>query len=229
MLRELLVSHFRQAAVDFSIVEVSSVVSPARRKIPSDSVLLFLSASQSGKEWLEEIRVARKEHPSNPVAVISNFTDQLGVSQLLELGVKGFLSTTMALDTLVHSLRVLVTGGEVIPRALWAERGKQDRAVPEYNVSKPLLKKALSAKELKVLYLVQQGKPNKVIAAELNIEESVVKNVVRSLMRKTDTRNRVELALDGVGWMALFQDSNSRPAGRYASDGRRNLLSEGAT
>jgi DNA-binding NarL/FixJ family response regulator len=46
-----------------------------------------------------------------------------------------------------------------------------------------------------VIRALQQGKPNKVIAYELNMCESTVKVHVRNLMKKLKAKNRTDLAI----------------------------------
>jgi DNA-binding NarL/FixJ family response regulator len=46
-----------------------------------------------------------------------------------------------------------------------------------------------------VIRALQQGKPNKVIAYELNMCESTVKVHVRNLMKKMKAKNRTDLAI----------------------------------
>jgi hypothetical protein len=46
-----------------------------------------------------------------------------------------------------------------------------------------------------VIRALQQGKPNKVIAYELNMCESTVKVHVRNLMKKLKAKNRTDLAM----------------------------------
>ncbi|MBV8797547.1 MAG: response regulator transcription factor, partial [Hyphomicrobiales bacterium] len=53
----------------------------------------------------------------------------------------------------------------------------------------------VTAREAAVIRAIQQGKPNKVIAYELNMCESTVKVHVRNLMKKMKAKNRTDLAM----------------------------------
>jgi DNA-binding NarL/FixJ family response regulator len=53
----------------------------------------------------------------------------------------------------------------------------------------------VTAREAAVIRALQQGKPNKVIAYELNMCESTVKVHVRNLMKKMKAKNRTDLAM----------------------------------
>ena len=53
----------------------------------------------------------------------------------------------------------------------------------------------LTASERSVLALLREGKPNKLIALQLNIQESTVKVHVRSILRKLGASNRTHAAV----------------------------------
>jgi DNA-binding NarL/FixJ family response regulator len=53
-----------------------------------------------------------------------------------------------------------------------------------------------------VIEALRQGKPNKIIAYELEMRESTVKVHVRNIMKKLKARNRTEVAYIGNGIMA---------------------------
>jgi DNA-binding NarL/FixJ family response regulator len=60
----------------------------------------------------------------------------------------------------------------------------------------------VTVRERKVIQAIRQGKPNKVIAYELNMCESTVKVHVRNIMKKLNARNRTDIAIKG-GDLAL--------------------------
>jgi DNA-binding NarL/FixJ family response regulator len=55
--------------------------------------------------------------------------------------------------------------------------------------------RGLTPSEQRVLELLKKGQPNKVIARELDIEETTVKVHVRRIMRKLNAANRTQAAL----------------------------------
>jgi DNA-binding NarL/FixJ family response regulator len=57
--------------------------------------------------------------------------------------------------------------------------------------------RGLTPSEQRVLELLREGKPNKVIARELEIEETTVKVHVRRIMKKLHAANRTQAALVG--------------------------------
>ena len=65
----------------------------------------------------------------------------------------------------------------------------------------PRRKGSLTARELEVLQLLKQGKPNKLIAYELHLSESTVKVHIRNTMRKIGSTNRTHAAMYADSYM----------------------------
>ena len=65
--------------------------------------------------------------------------------------------------------------------------------VDEADTGSPALHRPLSMREAQVLRLIFDGKANKEIAEQLQIGESLVKEVIQRLFRKTGVRNRGQL------------------------------------
>ena len=53
----------------------------------------------------------------------------------------------------------------------------------------------LTPRERDIAYRIVQGKSNKVIASELGVTERTVKAHLGSIYKKTDTRDRLQLAM----------------------------------
>jgi DNA-binding NarL/FixJ family response regulator len=56
----------------------------------------------------------------------------------------------------------------------------------------------LSPAEVRVLFLIAQGKSNKEIAAELAVTEDAVKGQVRNILSKLDANDRTHAAMIGL-------------------------------
>ena len=79
----------------------------------------------------------------------------------------------------------------------------------------------LTPRELSVIDLLREGKPNKLIAAQLDMQESTVKVHVRNILKKLNATNRTHAAF--VANRLLGQDAESvtlpnwlRPGGEGA-------------
>lgn len=196
LIRELLAFHLCACAGENTITSAASFAEATQNDVPEDAVLVFIDIGYASRDLIDCIRQARETLPDTPIALVSDFLDRRLISRAFELGVKGFIPTSMSIQTVVPSLRLLLAGGDVMPPTLLRETSHLGEYIDGHGGA-PLVPNQipLTEREREVLFLICQGKPNKSIAAELNLDETVVKNNVRNLMRKTHTRNRVELAL----------------------------------
>jgi DNA-binding NarL/FixJ family response regulator len=81
----------------------------------------------------------------------------------------------------------------VFPSELVSMIGKMEDSVTSATATESC--GGLSSREMDILRLLVDGRPNKVIAAMLNISESTAKLYVRNIMRKLRTANRTQTAL----------------------------------
>lgn len=115
----------------------------------------------------------------------------------------GLLPLNVSLDVLLCSLRLLLCGENFIPREIveaWSgadaggptgsEGGGRGRA----GASEPDV--SLTRREMDILPLIADGKPNKAIAAELGLSEHTVRLHTRNIFRKLKVNNRTCAA----GW-----------------------------
>lgn len=126
------------------------------------------------------------EYRTVPVIVLSNERMPSQVFELLNTGVRGFLPTSVTLEVAVQALRLVLAGGTFVPasclRALPEPTSKRDRGA------------LFTERQMQVVEALRLGKPNKLIAYELNMCESTVKVHVRAIMKKLKARNRTEAA-----------------------------------
>jgi DNA-binding NarL/FixJ family response regulator len=193
--RELLTTYLSAAAEDVRIRCVDSLPCTADLQIDNKAVIAFVDVGYPREQLLEDIRRTRRALPDNSMALLSDYGDRYLAARALALGVKGLICTSMCIAALVPSMRILLAGGEIMPPTLLMEPGSNANSLSGIRNTLELIKPNLSQPERDVLCLLGKGKPNKLIAAQLELDESVVKNCIRGLMRKTGARNRVELAL----------------------------------
>ena len=87
-------------------------------------------------------------------------------------------------DIFVEALRFVGAGGTYVPVQCLLAARQTPTAAPE-----AIAASGITSRELAVIQAIRQGKPNKVIAYELNMCESTVKVHVRHIMRKLQARN----------------------------------------
>ncbi|MCC7046241.1 MAG: response regulator transcription factor [Alphaproteobacteria bacterium] len=191
MLRGLFAGYLRGAAPDLTIVEAASFSVADLRDAPAGSVVLLIDAFGDADALVEAVQSALTQLPDRSLAVVSNFRgDKL--KKLKELRVSGYISTHTPAVTLVHTVRLLLAGCDFMSPVLISALAQAEPAGYADRLGR---RRPLTQTEQAVLRRLQQGKPNKVIGAELQMEENAVKGHLRGLMRKFGAHNRVELVL----------------------------------
>ena len=135
---------------------------------------------------LEATRQIRKEFPDTKVIILSAHSDDAYVEQVIELGASGFLLKQSSSQNLATAIREAQKGGtffspDVARRLRSRDRKSQDR---EGNFKKK--SNRLSSREMEVLQLIAEGKPNKIVAAELGVSFKTVDKHRQHLMGKLD-------------------------------------------
>jgi DNA-binding NarL/FixJ family response regulator len=144
----------------------------------------------------DDIVALREAFGSTPLVILSDASSlaPAAIKEVLSQGVAGFILTSQTgLQMLVSALGLVVAGGTFVPKEYLLS---QDAAEPSMTKERLPTHGRLTARERDVLALLKQGKPNKLIAHELNVSESTVKVHVRNTMRKTGTANRTEVAMN---------------------------------
>jgi len=105
--------------------------------------------------------------------------------QAVEMGVRGFLSTTASPEHFRECLQISARG------ELWMESSLTMNLLNNRPVS-------LSKRQSELVGLLTQGLKNKEIASALGISEGTVKAYLTTLYEKVGARDRFELALFGL-------------------------------
>ncbi len=125
------------------------------------------------------------------IVLVSDGEDADGILDALEQGIRGYIPTSVPLEVAIEAMRLVRAGGTYVPAssmiaARMAPGGVQGR--------KSRLADMFTPRQAEVVEALRQGKANKVIAYDLNMQESTVKVHVRNIMKKLGARNRTEVA-----------------------------------
>jgi DNA-binding NarL/FixJ family response regulator len=188
-----------------------------------DLVLLDLSLGDAdGFEVLTEFRAA---YPALPVVVVSASDRTSDVIRAIDLGAMGFVPKRSSNEMLFDALRMVMSGGLYVPPMMLGldARTVEGDTVPD--VMRPVGKPAqesgyqkaadslqaigLTPRQGDVLGLLLQGKPNKLIARELNVSVETVKDHVAAVLRALGVSSRTQAVL-AVSQMQQQAAQNSR-------------------
>ena len=122
-------------------------------------------------------------HEVNPevrIIVLTTFDGDEDIYRAIRAGAKAYLLKDVKREELFHCIREVHAGRVVIPPAIAAKLAGHQSA------------DQLTQRELEVLKLLSEGKPNKLIASALSIGEVTVKSHVRAIFTKLNVLSRTE-------------------------------------
>ncbi len=170
--------------------EAASCAQALQRAASQRYDLVLLDFRMPGIEGLDALAELRKAMPDTPVVVVSGEDDPAIVRASIERGAMGFIPKSATPEVLIHALRLVLAHGVYLPVAVLdadaPDQVRRDGPAP----AAPL--PGLTPRQIDVLRCVIQGKPNKVIARELDVAEATVKVHVSSVLRALGARNRTE-------------------------------------
>ncbi len=206
-----------QAGIEF-VVAMS--VAEMMRVASDDLDLALVDLNMPGAKDHEHIDDLRRTHPSLPIVVLSGSEDTTVVRRLLELGVLGFIPKAYSAEVMLSAVRLVLAGGVYVPPMMlatlpaWVAAGaaEVERAAPMAAASASTapqaapstheldrLRHVLTERQVEVLRLLSQGKPNKLIGRSLNISEGTVKIHLAAIFRALNVRNRTEAVIAAQG------------------------------
>jgi DNA-binding NarL/FixJ family response regulator len=203
LLRQLL-EGFITSSAQMRVVTAPSIKEWLRSGQRAQPAVILLSIPDGGRlpGSLSELMIpAHDQLASVPVVVQSNDRPGHQVLELLKIGVHGFIPTSVSTEVAVQVLRLVCAGGTFVP---------SNCLLPDKMQGATDNSGFLTGRQIQVVEAIRQGKPNKIIAYELNMCESTVKVHVRAIMKKLKARNRTEVAY-------LYSSSISDPDAAMAA------------
>ncbi len=148
--------------------------------------LALLDLNMPGTDGINALQKIREAHPGVQIAVLSGMEDPDLIRDAIDQGASGFVPKASSSEVLVAALKLILAGGVYLPQA--ALNAAPDRAAVEDSPRTDLL----SERQTDVLLKAIQGKPNKVIAREMNIAEGTVKTHLSAAFKALGVHNRTE-------------------------------------
>ncbi|WP_324617394.1 response regulator transcription factor [Microvirga alba] len=164
----------------------------------ADVSVALLDLSTLGMKDAASLRMVRSCFPETKVAVTSVSNSRRSILSALESGVHGYIPKSLSIAELTAALRLVLGGGIYVPPSL-AEVAPQipDAAIrlPDLSAfSDAMARSPLTPRQMDVLELLVQGKPNKEIASVLKLGEGTVKIHVAAIFRYLGVNNRAAVA-----------------------------------
>lgn len=183
-------------------------------------VLSIGAARVTAPEVLETIQELSRSLPDVPIVLMSDHDDVEEVAKAIRHGVRGYVPTKLELPELAAAIHCVEAGGTFVPADTLIRFVLDQRAMSHSGPEgERTMWEGLTPREMEVVARLRQGKPNKVIAHELEISESTVKAFVRRILIKFHALNRTEVAHLTEGQFNGIQAAlNARRARPIAND-----------
>ncbi|MCT2593268.1 response regulator transcription factor [Streptomyces sp. N2-109] len=152
--------------------------------------LVVLDLTMPGMTGLEVAEELHRERTGFPVVVLTSHGRPGEVQRALGSGVRGFLTKETSADKLVRVIREVHGGGRYIDQEL-----ATDALSAGHN--------PLTPREVQILRCLEDGRPVRDVADEVNVSEGTVRNHISSAIRKLGVSNRATACRQAAqaGWI----------------------------
>jgi DNA-binding NarL/FixJ family response regulator len=148
------------------------------------------------------------------VLILSDDDSEVSIRRAIELGVGGYLPLSSGVESVVHAVRCIHSGGTAIaPNAM----AKMEMSLQSC---------ALTQREVEVLRLIMQGLPDKAIAHRLERSIETAKAHGRAIRLKLKASSRVEVVAIARRRGLVSEKSTASPGSGQRSAGSRQNFAE---
>ena len=176
----------RELSANIHIALAQSISQAEMQTDVFDLILLDLHLPDSfGFEGIKRLRIA---HEASPIVVVSGEESTAQIHACITHGAMGFVPKSSNTEELFTAMKRILSGATYLPSHCLQGIDK----TTGQNSPSALQGLGLTKRQQEVLAKVIQGKPNKVIARELDISDATVKTHVLAVLAAMGVHNRTE-------------------------------------
>jgi DNA-binding NarL/FixJ family response regulator len=158
----------------------------------SDLDVIVLDLVMPGTSGLEALSLFRRQRPDIPIVVLSSSEEPKDVRSALAAGAMGYVPKSANHNVLLSAIKLAMNGEFYIP-PLILEQGSMSQVDAGIRTSSGNDTR-LTERQIEVLSLLSQGKPNKSIATALGLSEKTVKTHITAIFKALNVVNRTQAA-----------------------------------
>ncbi len=166
----------------------------------ADIDLVLLDLAMPGVMGLSGLLFLRAQHAGVPVIVVSATEDRATIRRCIEFGAAGFVSKSEPVENIRNAVQAVLAG------KVWTPVDIDLSGAPQAETTELLTRiSSLTPQQLRVLMMLSEGLPNKLIAYKLSVSEATIKAHVSQILTKlgVDSRTQAVIAinrLDTTEW-----------------------------
>ncbi len=157
-----------------------------------DLDLVLADLYMPGMGGHEGVAEFRNQFPDMPLVIMTASESRADARRVLASGALGYVLKSSPSQEMLDALIRVLDGGIYVPPILDGDE-QPDDPVSLMPLSSQGIR--LTRRQLEVFKLLLQGKPNKIIARELDLSEGTVKIHVAAIFRALGVANRTEAAV----------------------------------
>jgi DNA-binding NarL/FixJ family response regulator len=150
-----------------------------------DVDLVILDLDMPGMQGLSGVSVLRAGYPSAPLVIVSATRNAAAMRQAVEMGAAGFIPKSAPMEEIIASVRAVMRGEIVLPPSAGDALSSTDADLATRAAR-------MTPQQHRVFALMAEGKPNKIIAYDMQIGEATVKAHVTEILRKMGVHSRTQ-------------------------------------
>lgn len=167
-------------------VETVGNLQDALQKVVEASAfdLVMLDLNMPGMNGLDGLKQMKVANEPKPVAILSGTATPSVAQDAIAFGAIGFVPKTLSSKSISNAIGLMVSGEVFAPFDL----------MQSSSSASPI--DGLTSRETEVLQGLYEGKSNKEIARDLDLQEVTIKLHVKTLCRKLSVKNRTQAAIE---------------------------------
>jgi NarL family two-component system response regulator LiaR len=168
--------------------------------------VILMDIVMPGKDGIQAISEIMQKAPQTRILVVTSFSDNNKVFAAIKAGAIGYLLKDSSAEELIDAIHSVKQGIFSMQPSI-AHKIINEISSPLAE-SSPLLKEALTERELAVLKLAAQGNSNREIGATLHISEWTVRTHISKVLRKLHLANRTQITLYALREGLVYLNDN---------------------